>query len=113
MKKTKSLPASKQDLKNTEKKLDKKIDSVEKKLDKKIDSVEKILREEIKLTAEETKRELKEEMMKNTSKILNIMDKFLPEIKASREERKAVNYRLSNHRDRIEKLEKTILPAAS
>ena len=104
----KDLAKVKKNLKGEIKKLDTKIDGVEKRLDAKIDGVERSLRAEIKITAQETKEDLKKEMSKNTSKILNTFDKFLKEIVDSREERIVVSEKLSNHEDRIEKVEKHV-----
>ena len=103
-----SSPATKKDLKKAKNDLNKKIDGVEKRLDEKIDGVEKSLRAEIKITAKETKQDLKEEMSKNTSKILNTFDKFLKEIIDSRQEREIVSKELSEHEERIDKLEKHV-----
>ena len=69
---------------------------------------EKALRAEIKITAQETKRDLKEEMSKNTSKILNTFDRFLKEIIDSRQERVLVSKTLSDHEDRLVKIEKRV-----
>lgn len=77
-------------------------------LDRKIYGVEKVLRFEIKQSANETKEELKEEMSKNTSKILDTFDKFVKEIITSREERTVVAGRLSEQSDKIERVEKDI-----
>lgn len=97
-------PATKSDILH----LDKKIDGVEKRLDKKIDDMEKVLRQEIKITVQESKEEMKMEMSKWGSKILNTVDKFLKEILNSRQEREVVSKQLSEHEDRINRLEKHV-----
>ncbi len=91
-----------------DKKLDAKIDGVEKRLDAKIDGVEKSLEAKIEITAQETRQDFKQEMSKNTSKILNTFDKFLKEILDSRQERILVSEKLSDHEDRIERVEKHV-----
>ncbi len=104
-------PATKDDVSAVKKdlaKVKKNLKGEIKKLDAKIDGVERSLSAEIKITAQETKEDLKKEMSKNTSKILNTFDKFLKEIVDSREERIVVSEKLSNHEDRIEKVEKHV-----
>ena len=98
------LPATKKDLEKVGNKLGKRINQ----LDGKIDATEKVLREEIKLTANETKEEMKRETSKWASKILNTFDKFIKEIVDSRQEREIVSKQLANHEERIESLERSV-----
>lgn len=80
--------------------------------------LEKILRTEIRLTAEETREGIKEEVSQSSSKVLNVLDEFLKELEASRDERaisadqqvKTFN-KLENHELRIAALEGQKYPA--
>lgn len=118
-----NLPITKKNLDSLEQNLDQKIDAVEKrlnikikglatkeelaKLDAKIEQTENILRTEIRLTAEETKEEIREEIKQSSSKILNVLDSFLGEIKTSQEERTISAHQLRNQEERIGVLEQT------
>lgn len=100
-----NLPATKADLDKAVAKLATKEELA--KLATRLDQTEEILRTEIRLTAEETKEEIREEIKQSSSKILNVLDSFLGEIKTSQEERIISSHQLSNHEDRITTLEKT------
>lgn len=54
------------------------------------------------------KDELKDEMKKHRSDIMNHIDGFAGEIKTNREERTVQSHHISENRDRIEKLEKVV-----
>ena len=66
---------------------------------------ERILRAEIRLSVESVKVELREDMKHMESRIIDHLDSFLAEVKASSEEREIVSYRLSDHEERLTKLE--------
>lgn len=70
-----------------------------------LDQTEKILRAEIHLTAKEVKEEIREEIKQSEGRIINVLDSFLGEMKASQEERTISADQLSNHEDRITVLE--------
>lgn len=110
MVKDNTQPATKKDLTKTEKVLRAELKETEKSLRKDLQATEQSLRSEIKLSTAEVKRDFKEELSKHTSKILSTFDKFLKEIVASREERVIVAGKLSEHEERIERLEKQVLP---
>lgn len=103
MKSSKNNIATKSDLLKLEDQLTKIIQTVEKKLHAEIIRV--------RIDMDGLKQELKDEMSKNTSKILDTFDKFVSEIKTAREEKEVISYRLSNHEERIERLEQTVLPS--
>lgn len=72
---------------------------------KELEHTERILRAEIRLSAESVKVELREDMKHMESRIIDHLDSFLAEVKASSEEREVVSYRLSDHEERLTKLE--------
>jgi len=81
--------------------------------------LEKILRTEIRLTAEETKAEIKEEISQSSSKVLSVLDEFLKELEASQDERtlsahqqEQTTEKLENHELRITALEGQKYPAS-
>jgi outer membrane murein-binding lipoprotein Lpp len=89
--------------KNT-KELKQRIDT----LDKKIDQREMSLLAEIRLTANETKEDMRQEFSTRIDKLYNHMDAFIKEIRDSRDERTVVGHRLKNHDDRLNKLESSV-----
>ena len=87
------------------------MDSFEKrmdKLDKKIDDTEKILRTEIKLSAEETKEELKKYFTESVSRLMETIDVFMVEIRASRDEREVTAHQLARCSDRLDIIEQKL-----
>lgn len=92
--KTQNEPATKQDIKSLDKKidvLDKKIDTVRDVLDKKIDTV---------------KNELQESAEKNKNEIMETLVSMVGELETIREEQVLSVGQYRNHEERIVKLEK-------
>lgn len=104
-----NLPATKEDLQKAvailESKMVTKDDAKKFATKEELEQTERILRTEIRLSAESVKDELREDMKHMESRIVDHLDSFLAEIKASSEEREIVSYRLSDHEDRITTLE--------
>lgn len=97
--------ATKKDLKKLSKEItgvDKRLTKEANRLDTKIDSVEKTLCVEIRLSAEETKKEIKEEIKQSESRVVNVLDTYLGELETSREERAIAAHQVLQDRKRIE-----------
>lgn len=76
-------------------------------------TVERVLRAEIRVTADEIKSEIREEIKQSSSKILDVLDGFLVEMRTSEEERTIAAHQISNHDDRISVLEQKVGIAAA
>ena len=85
--------------------VDKRLTAVDKRLTNEIEITKAILREEIRITAKETKQEIKEEITRQNQKMFNTMDSFLQEILKSREEQVLIPHQISDHELRISNLE--------
>lgn len=110
-KKANDLPATKGGLSLVEKKLTKRLDGVDKRLDdidKRFDATEKVLRMEIKLSAENTKEEIKTFFTESVSRIMDSVDVFMVEIKASREERIIMSHQIARCSERLDVLEEKL-----
>lgn len=103
--------ATKKDLKKLSKEItrvDKRLTKEANRLDTKIDSVEKTLRVEIRLSAEETKKGIKEEIKQSESRVINVLDAYLGELETSREERAISAKQDAEDRKKIENHERWI-----
>jgi len=77
-------------------------------LDKKIDGREMSLLAEIRITAEETKEDMRQEFRTRIDKLYNHMDAFIKEIRDSRVEQTILSHKVTGHESRIGKLETTV-----
>ena len=68
-------------------------------------AVERALRTEIRVSTDKIKEEIREEIKQSSSKILDVLDSFLVEMKTSEEERTISAHQLRDHDDRINVLE--------
>lgn len=86
------------EMRETEKRLENRIEGVEKRLDGRIDSLASELRNEI--------GDFKKEMLEKYDNLMIMLDKILGMLKKNDEERTAISYRVIDHEDRIQSLEK-------
>lgn len=115
MKNLSNSPASKKDIEKARDELKGDIKTVKdelkgdiKELDDKIEKVEKSLRLDIQFSIKETEERLDDKARQYRDQILTKMDKFMGEIKDSREERILVAEKQTEHTDQIERLEKDV-----
>lgn len=89
---------------NLNQKVNKKITA----LDQKIEQRERSLLAEIRITANETKEDMRQEFRTRIDKLYNHMDAFIKEIRDSRDERAVIGHRLEDYENRISKLESSV-----
>lgn len=104
--------AVRKDLKQTEQMLRKDLDQAVDTLRTEGKQREQVLRAEIRISAGETKEDMREEVRQSTNTILNSFDKYVKEVVDSREERVVVAGKISEHETRIESLENQVFPAS-